>query len=68
MILCEKAASLDGAGVRLECAKMKDDEPFADAGHSDSTFSRAWRGLKETDRVRVEKADGRVRIYPAKQG
>jgi hypothetical protein len=128
MILCEKAASLDGVGVRLECAKMKDSEPFADigatlekvalpggksslivgdvfdilratgahadkiveilaakfaesgathselkkafvadAGSSDSTFARAWRGLKETDRVRVEKADGRTRYYPAKQ-
>jgi hypothetical protein len=37
----------------------------ADAGHSASTFARAWRDLKETDRVRVEKPDGRTRIYPA---
>ncbi len=126
MILCEKVPSLDGAGVRLECAKMKDDEPFADIGatlekvalpggksslivgdvfdilratgqHADkiveiltanfaesgathgelknafvaetgnsaSTFNRAWRGLKETDRVRIETVDGRTRIYPA---
>jgi len=37
----------------------------AAAGHSESTFNRAWRDLKETDRVRVENVDGRTRIYPA---
>ena len=36
----------------------------AETGNSASTFNRAWRDLKETDRVRVEKADGRTRIYP----
>lgn len=126
MILCEKAPSLDGAGVRLECAKMKDDEPFREIGatlekvalpggksslivgdvfdilratgehadkiveilsaqfaesgathgqlkkafitetsNSESTFARAWKILKQTDRVRLENVDGRQRIYPA---
>lgn len=32
---------------------------------SDSTFGRAWRELKETDRVRLEKVAGKNLIYPA---
>ena len=32
MILCERAEPGGSLGVRLECAKMKDDEPFADIG------------------------------------
>jgi hypothetical protein len=32
MILCDRSDSLAGLGVRLECAKMEDDEPFRDFG------------------------------------
>jgi hypothetical protein len=127
MILCEKAEPGGLLGVRLNCAKMKDDEPFAaigatlekvalpggkssliigdvfdilrptgqhadkivdilsaqfaesgathgqlkkafvtDAGNSASTFDRAWRDLKETDRVQVDETGSRPRYYPAR--
>ena len=121
----EAQQSMDGAGVRLECAKMKDDEPFpvigaglekvvlpsgksslivgekfdlvqalgqhadkiveilkakfsesgakhgelkkayvAETGGSGSTFDRAWRDLKGTDRVKIVDQDGRQKIFP----
>jgi len=41
---------------------------IADAGNSASTFDRAWRDLKETDRVRVDETGPRPRYYPAAKG
>ena len=37
----------------------------AETGNSASTFDRAWRNRKETDRVRVDETGPRPRIYPA---
>ena len=34
-------------------------------GKSESTFNRAWRDLKNTDRVRIERSSGGMLIYPA---
>jgi phage-related minor tail protein len=39
----------------------------ADAGNSASSFNRAWRDLKETERVRIDETGPRPRYYPAKK-
>ena len=60
-ILTEKFAESGATHGQLRNAFV------AETGNSASTFNRAWRDLKETDRVRVDKVDGRTRIYSAKQ-
>lgn len=55
-----EARFADGGATTTELQRA-----FIEAGHgSESTFDRAWRDLKGSEKVRAEKVEGKIRYFP----